>query len=273
MTVEQASAVTTPDWGYLRYRVAGTDVTFVRGAKTQRGPMTLTEPYGEEAFALTFPKITNWDVAAGTFSWLYTNAKVRVEHYDANMAYVKTLGVFKVTDIDVSDGQVTLVCQGLFAVFHAFRQNNPNPYANRKPRDIGLLAYRALDRKYLFGKTRTKIGVKVRDKGSIDETRLDYFDSLLDAAWDTTGDWTIGRIEGVPGRYELRRKDVTTQDLTVSLLPGSAVKWNLRTDLPARPNAVYGQWETPTGSRGRNIKYMNANDDVPAYTGPYSEGE
>jgi peptidoglycan hydrolase-like protein with peptidoglycan-binding domain len=270
--VEPVSAVTTPDWGYRRVRINGRDRTYVRGVRTKIGDMAWAEPYGEMTLGLSFPAISHWDLRDGTFPWLAKGARVTITHHDASMAFVKELGRWRVTDLDVSGGQVTVLCQGALAAGLALRQNNPSPFPRKKPVDIGRLIYRVVPKGFL-GNQIPSIGVNSTVRGSINQTRIEYLDELLDSAFDSTGQWTVARHATIPGRYQVRRKDMTGTDATITLLPGTAITWDLRTDVMATPTAIYGQWETPVGRRGRNVLLPNKDDDRPPYAGPYSLGD
>jgi hypothetical protein len=271
--LEPASVVTTPDWGYRRVRIGARDVTWVRGVRTQIGQASWAEPYGEESLGLAFPAVTHWDLRAGTFPWLAKGRRVVLSHYDADMEFVEELGRWRITDLDVNGGQVTVLCQGEYMGRQALTLRTPPPFPRTKPRDIGRLIYSATRPKGLLGRRIPNIGITTTQRGSINQTSLQYLDELLDQAFDSTGQWTIGRHPTVPGRYQVRRKDLTGSDATITLLPGSAVTWDLRTDVLATPTAVYGQWETPDGRRGRNVVTPNRDDDRPTYNGPYSQGD
>lgn len=256
--------VTASPWGYVQVVVDGVDVTFIRGVRAKLGRVTLQEPYAEGPADVTFPSMTRWDIGASGFEWFREGADVELNHLDASRAFVRNLWAGFVASPDLDDGVPSLYLDGALAGQAALHANQPPLFL--QTRDLGqAIAYalRYHQSRYTF--PIPNLGITTDKRGARNQMALDFVDSLLQDAYTEAGEqWTIRRV-GLRA-YDMALKDVTTVHATITL-GARGVRESLRRDLSESPNAVYAEWVTPNGCRGRNAKFPNiaGTETVPTY--------
>lgn len=263
-----SSTVDEP-WGYVRILVAGADVTKVRGVRTDLQSLLLQEHFGEGPMVLQVPGASLWDFGRPGFEWMAEEKTVEVLHVDPDGAYVRHLWCGLVTSVDYSGGW-TLACDGAFAGPAAMVPHRP--FMADRSRDIGGSISRAIGTAlYRNGRNRAiggkTIGILTRDRGSRNEKLIEYVTRLLGMAQTAAGDqWTLGRT-GVPFGYELRLKDRTTVQVTLTA-GARGVTPRLRRDLSQVDRVIFGEGVNVDGGRWRGAVLPNVGKEtVPTYPG------
>jgi hypothetical protein len=301
-------ATITEDWGTYRIEIGavwevtdgvasittpGTDVTFVRGARTKVVSYALEEPYGCGPAAFFFPLITGYDFPA-TFPWLVEDANVDLyrvapDGLTESFVWCGILTPPSFPESVDSPGGVFLHADGDLQGEAAARMCQPQMLGDE--RDIGSVIARSLDPlsysrplpplRVSFAADTTEI--TTRKRGSRNQSMLDHIDELLALAQDGNGQWTISRGYGEDDRpqghtYYMRRKGPIQTNtvtyggrgVTVDLVPGAR-----------RITTIYGEGIDPRdSSHWKNARYPNLNPrPAPAYptrvtgTGPIALGD
>jgi hypothetical protein len=270
--VSEAWPIIEGEVGVLHVVVSGRDVTYFRDAPTIVDEWSAAEPFGDASAQVTFPQLTQVDVTGtGDLTWLHPGAPVEIFllDVDGTTRHRRFAGHFISDETGNGSDDISNVWQAEGALFQADHVGNPVPTI-LDPTDIGTLISKSLNsvvsRRYgsVAGVATT---IPSRERGSADDSPIDYAQGLLGTAWTDDGStqWTVAKRPNTHRQYLLRLKDRTTVHWTVTAgAPG--IETTLSRDLLSTVTAIYGHGIGPDGYAWAGWCYPRfLDDDAPPF--------
>lgn len=257
------TSVVREDVGSIRVFVAGRDRTWFRGARTEVLDYQLMDPFGCGPASIRFPAVTSWDeLGAGDTAWLRMgrNVDVVLKRPDGTRKTLWSGAIGRdITRVGGGDNSRTMQCVGDLTAGAGLQMHKPRQYLPAT--DVGTLIARALNTEVLVRRIghvpRVEIGRDSRDRGSSDQTVMEYVQSILPA------DWTVGRTSK-PRVYRIREKASTGATWTVRN-GQRGVDHDLSEDVTEVPTQIYMRGVNASGYAWANWFYpgQDGRDFVP----------
>jgi len=258
--------------GVLHVFVSGKDVTYFRGAPTIVDEWNAAEPFGDVSAQVSFPQLTQWDdPGTGDVAWLHPGASVEIILLDVDgvTRHRRFAGHFISDETGSGEDDISNVWQAEGSLFQADHVGIQVPTI-LNPTDIGTLIRKTLNGvpSRRFGMpTNTMTGIPSRYRGGIDDSPMDHAQALLGRAWNDAGtnQWTVAKIPNTTRGFEVRLKDRTTVNWTVTAgAPG--IELALSSDLLGTITEVWGRGISPDGYGWAGMCYPKfLDDDAPPF--------
>ena len=265
-------AIIDAEVGVLHVFVSGRDITYFRGAPTTVDEWNTAEPFGDVSAQVSFPQLTQWDVpGVGDVAWLHPGASVEIILLDVDgvTRHRRFAGHFISDETGSGEDDISNVWQAEGSLYQADHVGIQVPTI-LPPTDIGTLIRKTLNAvpSRRFGMpTNTMTGILSRYRGGMDDSPMDYVQTLLGTAWKSDGSnqWTVAKIPNTTRGYEVRPKDRTTAHWTVTAgAPG--IELNLSSDLLSTITEVWGHGIGPDGYGWSGMVYPKfLDDDAPPF--------
>lgn len=244
------------DWGKLKVKIGGVDVTTYRGVLTQVRSWSTAEPFGYKTAEIGFPQITPFEELP---EWLvkFSDVQIILVRPDTTEK-ILWRGMFADEEDSISETENGMTVQAFGSMFQADLYKKKPKLTEIVAQDLYTILQEELDPDNRSGArwdelVGTITGIEFQQAGSWEFLLTGYIQDLLGRAATEDGDqWTV-TIDSdlVP---ELKLKDRTTMHWNARVgQPG--VTHALSRDFTMSPNAFYGEGVDRQMCHWRNTRY------------------
>ena len=249
----QPSSVTTEVWGRVRVLINGSDYTYYRNGRAQINNVTIAEPFGDAACAITLPAITPFDDPA---SHAPKYAEVEIQRVKEN-GNTENLWSGSVSSWESSTEGLSIQCTGAFYEADRFLRlpamwarldyvenhitQTLNFYITFYDLNLAILEW-------------TYTGALLRSRGAYEKVATGYIAELIAQAQRDGKQFTIECKNRKP---RFREKDMTTTHWTVQT-GGRGIDHSISADhLEGKANQFYAEGTDENNCHWRGTRYMH----------------
>lgn len=276
-TVTAMAAPAPVQWGSLRIRGDGRDLSYFRDVRPTVESYELTDPFGWGPATIRFAQVHRLErdnFGSGDLAWVRAGAKFYIDHLDPSGSVTSLIWAGELTRYDFdNDGRLVVSLSG--AVSGLLARTQREKRLVRRVRDSGDLLRSAFwyHEVGTFGGFRLTgidgwlgaTGIEQENTVGAGANNLTAVTEILSLAVNDDGQpWTLCPTDSLTPEIDLRLRDLSTVQATI-VLGADGVDDNLSTDLMESPNWITGDGVAPNGSRWQGAKYpeLTPEESVP----------